>query len=173
VAANPGQFPEALQNNSTFFLSEHQSLNEVPHKSFKRPGGLSFLPTWFFAYDYPHNVNNFGVPIAGCEEKKYCNHLPVPVFPTPLYEVVVGLLLFGLLWAVRKKLKVPGTLFALYLMLNGLERFFVEKIRVNTRMNFFGFHPTQAEVISTLLFLTGLLLWIVLKRKAGREKSTA
>ena len=49
---------------------------------------------------------------------------------------------------------------ALYLMLNGLERFFIEKIRVNTRLDIFGFQPTQAEVISTLLFLTGLILWL-------------
>jgi prolipoprotein diacylglyceryltransferase len=88
-----------------------------------------------------------------------------------MYEVIAGLLLFALLWAVRKKLKIPGTLFALYLMVNGLERFLVEKIRVNTRMSIFGFHPTQAEMISTLLFLTGLLLWIVLKRKANTQKS--
>jgi prolipoprotein diacylglyceryltransferase len=54
---------------------------------------------------------------------------------------------------------------ALYLMFNGLERFFIEKIRVNTRMNFFGLHPTQAEVISTFLFIAGLVLWIVLTRR--------
>ena len=172
VAARPGQFQEALQGNSTFFLREHQNLDVVPHKAFKRPGALSFLPVWFFAYDYPHNVNDFGVPIANCNDKKYCNHLPVPVFPTSLYEVIAGLLLFALLWAVRKKLKVPGALFALYLMVNGLERFFVEKIRVNTRIESLPFRPTQAEVISALLFLTGLILWFVLKRKAAREIST-
>jgi phosphatidylglycerol---prolipoprotein diacylglyceryl transferase len=59
----------------------------------------------------------------------------------------------------------------LYLMLNGLERFFIEKIRVNTRLNLFGFQPTQAEVISTLLFLTGLGVWIVLYRNAKTTKS--
>jgi prolipoprotein diacylglyceryltransferase len=90
-----------------------------------------------------------------------------------LYEVIAGLLLFAVLWAVRKKFKVPGTLFALYLMVNGLERFLVEKIRVNTRIDQLPFQPTQAEVISTLLFVTGLLLWIVLKRKARTEKPTA
>ena len=58
-------------------------------------------------------------------------------------------------------------------MLNGIERFFIEKIRVNTRLNIFGFHPTQAEVISTLLFLAGLVLWIVLKRRESTVKSTS
>lgn len=164
-AAAPGDFQKALESNSNYFLQEHPRLDEVPHKYVKRPGALSFLPAWFFAYDYPHNVNESGVPLAACSDKKYCNHIPAPVFPTPLYETIVCLLLFALLWAVRKKFRVPGTLFALYLMLNGLERFLIEKIRVNTRLNIFGFQPTQAELISTLLFLGGLVLWIVLKRR--------
>jgi prolipoprotein diacylglyceryltransferase len=80
--------------------------------------------------------------------------------------------LFALIWSVRKKLKTPGTLFAFYLMLNGIERFLIEKIRVNNKLNILGFQPTQAEVISTLLFVAGLLIWIVLKRKSIRTKST-
>jgi phosphatidylglycerol:prolipoprotein diacylglycerol transferase len=171
--AAPNDFQKNLEANSVVFLGNtHKTLSEVPHRSFKRPGALSFLPVWFFAYDYPHNVNEEGIPLANCTDNKYCNHLPAPVFPTPLYEIIVCLLLFALLWAVRKKLKTPGTLFALYLMVNGLERFLVEKIRVNTRLNIW-FNPTQAEVISTLLFLTGLLLWIVLKRRDSTGKSTS
>jgi prolipoprotein diacylglyceryltransferase len=125
-----------------------------------------------FAYDFPHNVNESGVPLAGCTDAKYCNHLPSPVFPTPFYETIACALLFGLIWGLRKRFKVPGTLFAFYLILNGLERFFIEKIRVNTTLDFLGFHPTQAEVISTLLFLTGIVLWIVLTRRNNRKKST-
>lgn len=128
------------------------------------PKPFSWLPNWMWAYTYPHNVNEAGQAIPGCIEK-YCNELPAPVFPTPFYETIVCLLLFFVLWALRKRFSIPGTLFAFYLMLNGLERFLIEKIRVNVRMNFFGFHPTQAEVISTLLFVTGLVLWIVLTRK--------
>ncbi|MFC0775560.1 prolipoprotein diacylglyceryl transferase [Terrimonas alba] len=136
------------------------------------PKPFSWLPDWMWAYTYPHNVNEAGVKMAGCTEAKYCYELPAGVYPTPLYEIVVCLALFGLLWAIRKKLKTPGTLFALYLMLNGLERFFVEKIRVNTRLNIFGFQPTQAEVISSLLFISGLVLWIVLKKRKEATKST-
>ncbi len=127
---------------------------------------FGWLPDWMWAYTYPHNVNEVGEKIPGCVGK-YCNELPIPVFPTPFYETVMCLILFGILWALRKKLKVPGTLFALYLMLNGIERFLVEKIRVNVHLNLFGFQPTQAEVISSLLFLSGLILWIYLRRKAG------
>ncbi|HEX7847166.1 MAG TPA: prolipoprotein diacylglyceryl transferase family protein [Chitinophagaceae bacterium] len=168
VAAAPGDFERTLDANAAFFIHHHDSLQGVPSAHFKKPGALGFLPNWMFAYDYPRNVNETGVPLAGCvdENQKYCNHLPAPVFPTPFYETITCLLLFSFLWAIRKKLRVPGTLFALYLMLNGIERFLIEKIRVNTTINLFGFHPTQAEVISTLLFLSGLLLWVFLSRKA-------
>jgi phosphatidylglycerol---prolipoprotein diacylglyceryl transferase len=137
------------------------------------PKPFNWLPEWMWSYTYPHNVNEAGVKMAGCTESKYCNELPVGVYPTPFYEIIVCLLLFVLIWSVRKRFKTPGTLFAFYLMLNGLERFFIEKIRVNTRLNIFGFHPTQAEVISSLLFLGGLIFWIVLKRRASVAKSTS
>jgi len=57
----------------------------------------------------------------------------------------------------------------LYLILNGLERFFIEKIRVNNRMNFFGLHPTQAEVISTGLVFVGIALWVFLVQRQKKK----
>ncbi|MER3499289.1 MAG: diacylglyceryl transferase, partial [Chitinophagaceae bacterium] len=128
------------------------------------PKPFSWLPNWMWAYNYPHNVNEVGVPIPGCTDAKYCMQLAEGHYPTPFYETVVCLLFFFILWALRKRLKTAGTLFAVYLMMNGVERFFIEKIRVNNRMNLFGFHPTQAEVISVLLFLVGLGIFLYLKR---------
>lgn len=136
-----------------------------------RPNPYSWLPDWLWSYTYPHNVNEVGEKIAGCTGR-YCNELPVPVYPTPLYEVIMALLLFALLWSLRKKIKVPGRIFALYLMVNGLERFFIEKIRHNNRLSLFGFEPTQAEVISTLLFLAGVILWVWLGRKGQKSTSS-
>lgn len=136
-----------------------------------KPKPFSALPNWMWGYTYPHNVARQGDPIPGCTDK-FCFELSQPVYPTPFYETLMGLVLFFILWSMRKKLKIPGTLFALYLMLNGLERFFIEKIRVNTRLNLFGFQPTQAEVISTLLFLAGLIIWIVLYRRSKAANPT-
>jgi prolipoprotein diacylglyceryltransferase len=59
----------------------------------------------------------------------------------------------------------PGTVLALYLFLNGVERFFIEKIRVNTQYDIMGFHPTQAEIISVLLMLSGIVLFFIWNRK--------
>ncbi len=136
-----------------------------------KPNPFSWLPDWAWSYTYPHNVNEVGVPIPGCTDDKFCNQLPVAVFPTPLYEIIFCFLLFLVLWMLRKRLKVPGTLFAIYLMFNGMERFLIEKIRVNVPMNFLGFHPTQAEIISSFLFITGLSLFIWLTRRAKSLKT--
>ena len=130
----------------------------------RNPKPFNWLPDWIWSYSYPHNVNEAGVQIPGCVGK-YCNQLPEAVFPTSFYETIVCLILFGILWSLRKKLKPFGAIFALYLILNGIERFFIEKIRVNNRLYVFGFQPTQAEVISIFLILTGIGLWIYLAKK--------
>jgi phosphatidylglycerol---prolipoprotein diacylglyceryl transferase len=130
---------------------------------------FSWIPDWTWAYTYPNNVNEAGVKIAGCVGK-YCHELPEAVYPTAFYETIVCAGLFAVLWMARKKLKVPGTIFALYLMLNGMERFFIEKIRVNVKFDFLGIQVTQAEIISTSLFLTGLIMWIILNKNVQKEK---
>ncbi len=129
------------------------------------PQWLSFLPDWLWAYDYPHNVLNEGIHIEGCMGK-YCSVLENPVFPTPLYETLTCILFFLVLWAIRKRIKTHGLLFSIYLMLNGTERFFVEKIRVNEVYHIFGRNITQAEIISVILFLIGTSGVIYFTRKA-------
>jgi phosphatidylglycerol---prolipoprotein diacylglyceryl transferase len=160
IPGTPANFQSEVSKNSDFFLSQFGSLN-VPHYAVRGP---SFLPNWLFGYAYPHNVIGEGVKIAGCNGP-YCSYLPIPVFPTPFYETIICLGLFFLIWSVRKKFRAPGTLFAFYLIINGVERFFIEKIRVNTRYSIFGFHPTQAEIISTLLIIGGALLYYFLKKR--------
>jgi phosphatidylglycerol---prolipoprotein diacylglyceryl transferase len=132
---------------------------------------FSWLPDWIWAYNYPHNVNEAGVKIEGCLDTRYCYQLEEAVFPTPFYEIIICLILFLILWSVRKKFKTPGILFAFYLILNGLERFFIEKIRVNVEMNLFGITMTQAELISFLLIISGTFLWVYLWKNRTIVKS--
>jgi len=127
------------------------------------PKPFGWLPNWIWAYQYPHNVIGEGIAIPGCAGQ-YCNQLPMPVYPTPFYEIVVCLILFFVLWALRKRIKIPGQLFGLYLIFNGVERFFIEKIRVNTKYELLPFKPTQAEIISLVLVLAGILLIIKAKK---------
>jgi prolipoprotein diacylglyceryltransferase len=51
-------------------------------------------------------------------------------------------------------------------MFNGAERFFIEKIRVNAIIEWGGFSFTQAELISSITFVSGaLLLWYLTKKR--------
>ena len=134
-----------------------------------KPEWLGMFPDWIWSYNFPNNVINAGVYIEGCTGR-FCSVLPQPVWPTSLYETIMCLMLFGLLWFLRKKISIPGMIFSIYLILNGTERFFIEKIRVNTEYNFLG-GITQAEIISFCLIITGLLMsfFFVMKYKK-REK---
>ena len=143
-----------------------------------KPEWLSWLPDWLWAYEYPNNVNGvfgpqFGTFQGGYRGLKISEADPWPIFegygtyldpgvyPTPVYETTLALIIFGVLWYLRKRINIPGMIFALYLMANGIERFFIEKIRVNNKSEFFretlGIEITQAEIISTCFFLAGAI----------------
>ncbi len=106
-----------------------------------KPG---WLPTWLWAESYPNNI--LQVDLANA-----------PVYPTSIYEFVASTLLFALLWSLRKHPYQSGWLFSLYFVVNGIERFLIELIRVNNRLDFFGLSVTQAEVIAVSLVAAGLI----------------
>jgi len=133
-----------------------------------KPHWLSWAPDWMWAFNFPHNVNNEGFAISGCVGK-YCNVLPVPVFPTSFYESVICILLFLFLWQIRHKIKVPGVLFGIYMILAGIERFFIELIRVNTKYRVAGISFTQAELISIFMVIGGLALCYTQTNRKKRE----
>ncbi len=174
VLAEGNQYRESV----THYLAYHQqslkgvhevkTADDVMHASFKAPG---WTPTWMVAYTYPNNVLSDGVPLKNCEGQ-WCRYLPNPVFPTPFYETLMGLAIFGILWGMRKRITAPGVLFGIYLFFNGLERFFIEKIRVNTKYHIGGWEPTQAELIAIVLMLLGIFI-IAMRRKAKPVKVSA
>ncbi len=158
LANSSAAFYRTIADNANYYVGQFGSLDNVQHAAVKPFLGL---PNWLFAYTYPHNVNNEGIPLFGCTWDNYCNHLPIPVFPTPVYEIVTCLILFGILWSVRKKIITPGRMFAVYLILNGIERFLIEHIRVNTKYHFLGLNPTQAEIISLGLIIAGAVIFFI------------
>lgn len=134
----------------------------IPNNS-PKPDWLSFLPDWTWAFRYPHNVINEGIMIPGCEGR-YCRMLAEPAWPTPIYETIMCVIIFAILWAMRKRLKTAGAMFCIYLIFTGIERFFIEKIRTNIPYHIFGREITQAEIISVVMVLLGLIgLWYLKK----------
>ena len=134
-----------------------------------KPEWLNSFPDWIWSYDFPNNVINAGIYIDGCTGR-FCSVLPQPVWPTALYEVIMCIILFSVLWLIRKRITIPGLLFCIYLIMNGIERFFIEKIRVNTEYDILG-GITQAEIISFCLIITGLLFSLFLLRKNNISNS--
>ncbi|MBS1520602.1 MAG: prolipoprotein diacylglyceryl transferase [Bacteroidetes bacterium] len=137
-----------------------------------KPHWLSWAPDWMWAFKFPHNVNEVGVSVANCAGK-YCKELAVPVYPTSFYECVVCILLFFFLWSIRGRIKAPGVMFGIYMILAGIERFLIELIRVNTKYKIGGLEFTQAELISVILVLGGIILIAVAKRNSKQLTPTA
>jgi len=137
-----------------------------------KPDWLSFLPDWMWSFDYPNNVINAGKAIENCTGG-HCHVLDVPVFPTPFYETTLMMIIFLILFSIRKKIKVPGMLFSIYLIFAGIERYLIESIRVNNKFMVFSQEVTQAEIISTILFVIGIGGIIYLYKNAEKVKKWA
>jgi len=142
--------------------------------TFTKPHWLNFMPDWLWSYNYPHNIINEGVRIPGCMGE-HCMQLPQGVFPTPVYETLMMVVVFIVLWSIRKRIKIPGVLFSIYLIFNGVERFFIEHIRVDNTYDIFNHKVTQAELISPVLVLIGIVGWYLLVKRAkqGRGNSSS
>lgn len=121
-----------------------------------KPNWLSWLPDKLWVQHYPHNVLNEGIPIPDCTWN-YCHQLDPGVFPTPVYETILGFIILGILWSLRKRIQIPGILFFIYMILNGIERYFIEKIRVNDKIHIMNMELTQAEIISVLFIIVGII----------------
>ena len=106
-------------------------------------------------------------------EGDYCSALPIPVFPTPVYEFLMGFAIFVFLWTNRKKMKTPLTMFSIYLILNGAERFLIEQIRVNSQYDWGFIKPTQAEILAVCIALCGLLLFAFRKGIDNKIRAAA
>lgn len=91
----------------------------------------------------------------------------VRVHPTPLYDIALNLLFFGIIWSLRKRDYPEGTIFGMYLIAAGTERFITEFWR-NTARLAFGW-MTMAQMISIALIIAGLLLmnWAANRHRAS------
>jgi phosphatidylglycerol:prolipoprotein diacylglycerol transferase len=114
-----------------------------------------WLPLWSWAQTYDNNIVGELIAAPG-------------VYPTPLYETLMGLACFGVLWAVRKHPYQTGWLFAVYLLMAGLERLLIEQIRVNPVLDIGALHATQAEMVAVVLTACGLAGLALLSRRPKR-----
>ncbi len=86
------------------------------------------------------------------------------VYPTQLLEVVLGLLMFTVLWRLRRHEHGTGWLFGVYCVLAGIERFIVEFFRAKSDM----VGPiTSAQVVALGVTAAGAMLMLWRRNTAG------
>jgi prolipoprotein diacylglyceryltransferase len=138
----------------------------------------SFVPQILWSSTYKDNIIHECDPYQGQyfehmdttngNSFKNCNfeqshQLMVPVYPTPLYEFLFAGALGITLWGLRKKLTaMPGVLISLMFVMNGMERYLIEQIRVNEKLKYLGLYLTQGEFIAILMLIFGSLSCLLL-----------
>ena len=139
--------------------------NEIPEM-------IAFLPEWMWSFDYYGNINGTDLGAPGRPMMSDGFMYEGNAWPTPFYETIMAFIIAGILWSVRKKVKIPGIIFSMYLIFNGIERFFIEKIRINSDYDLILFKATQAEIIAVLLFFLGSFgIWYFTKKE--KKQTTA
>ncbi len=94
-------------------------------------GASTSLP-WGIAYTHPDSLAPVGIV----------------VHPTTVYELIFGLVVFGVLLKLRGRFKPDGSLFLIYIGLYAIWRIGIDFMRVGTPF-LFGLH--QAQVISIIV----------------------
>jgi phosphatidylglycerol:prolipoprotein diacylglycerol transferase len=122
-------------------------------------GKITDVP-WAMAF--PNAIAGWVDPVTG---------VPYPpgvrVHPTQLYELGQSLIVFSILWILRRRRHPDGTIFSLYLVLAGSMRFIVEFWRANPVV---GLGMTEYQWISLILLMLGSYL---LYRRISGVKSAA
>jgi len=85
-----------------------------------------------------------------CDLPWAVNFFDVPRHPTQIYSFIYSLVIFGILWSLRKKISKTGVLFWLYLGMYSIARFSIEFFRTSQRV-ILGL--SAAQIISVLIFM--------------------
>jgi phosphatidylglycerol:prolipoprotein diacylglycerol transferase len=110
---------------------------------------------WGTVTDLPSGVAYTNAIIGWLDPSTGIPYPPgVRVHPTPVYEFLESLAIFGALWTIRKKDLPAGTLFWLYLVLAGLARLVVEFWRLNPTI---ALGLTEAQWFSVAMIVLGSL----------------
>jgi phosphatidylglycerol:prolipoprotein diacylglycerol transferase len=135
--------------------------------------GLASNVPW--AMSYPHAIvgwtpqtvlklgENYQL-VPACSSLSDC--LNVRVHPAPIYETILYLGVFYILWSMRKTSYPPGRLLCWYLVLAGAARFLVEFWRINPRV-FYMF--SEAQLIAFAMMVLGGIALILTNGRTQAE----
>jgi len=92
---------------------------------------------------------------------------PIPRHPSQLYESTLeGWILFFILWSLKDKTLPPGGLLAIFLILYGAFRSFLEFFREPDVQLGLVLGPfTMGQILSSCMILGGIVLWFYLRQR--------
>src|SRR5579864_6743468 len=103
---------------------------------------------WGFEYTNP---NTFGP-------------LNTPVQPANLYELLISLALFLVLWNLRKRIHPEGMLAAIYVVLYSVTQFFIFFLRDNVVV-FYGLKQAQVTAIVAIILTLPVIAYLLRKER--------
>ncbi len=83
----------------------------------------------------------------------------LPLHPVPIYETILSLIIYFVLKKLRKHKIKTGMVFAVFLILLGLEKYLMEELRINI---FIFLDLTETQIISLFLVMIGIILMFIL-----------
>jgi phosphatidylglycerol---prolipoprotein diacylglyceryl transferase len=99
------------------------------------------------------------------------------IHPSQLYFSLAGVVLFAVVWALRKRMSTPGTLFWLSLMLYGLARIPLDFTRAyepeTAFISAFGVEIVESQLSSLAIALFSLLMILRLRRESLAPSASA
>ena len=116
---------------------------------------------------------------AGIMSQEFGVHFPagtnpsavISVYPTQLFEVVLGFVMFLILWRLRKHQNAEGWLFGAYCVVAGTERFIIEFFRAKDDRTPLG-DLSLAQLIALAIVLVGFAV-MYLRRRPGPSVAAA
>lgn len=88
------------------------------------------------------------------------------VHPTPIYDMLILLAIFGFLWKIRKRDWPRGFMFSLYLVLLGIGRIITEFFRTTPEV-WLGLTVAQYISIGLVIVGLGMITYLVSHKKPG------
>ena len=100
---------------------------------------------WRFVYSHP-------------DSESFQYHGLVASHPVTVYEMIWNMVVLAIIWKLRGRLAPPGMLFALYLMLYSLGRFFIQFLRLD-KVWFAGLQEAHIIALVVLAITVPLLAY--------------
>ena len=110
----------------------------------------------------PSRIDRLGYPVNRFDEV-------TPLHPTPVYEMILGVIGFAIMLRLRKREYPDGKIFMIYLMLASTFRFIVEFLRLQPKL-LFGL--SEAQLIAIALFIVGFAGMKYFERVRERPSAT-